>query len=1168
MALANSGKALASGWIELSVKYGSAMSQIGKDFDQLQDKAGEAGKKAGEAAGSQLHSGIVSHIERAARDAGTKLEIGITAGMKQAGVKSAFELDSAGVDMARRADRLGAKVGFAMARSITAPLGGLAAFGRRAGEQLTTGFKETGERLHEHLGKSLDKVKERAVDTMGEITPGLGGLAGGLAAIGPEGMAAGAGIAAVAAPFAVLLDVGHKWEGLQSKLQFSTAMSSDQIQKNLSMIGQIGKDIPVSFEQIGDVFGDVTKNLHLTGDALKTVASQVSVFQHRTGEAVDIEGLGGLKRVLKMGDNEVPQLLDQLYTANTKSGVDINKMIDVLGRSGPLLKQFGIDAGQSASLLTQFDEAGIDVNKVMPTMAHAFTVSAKAGQPFNKFVNDQIENIKKLVASGDEVDAAKVANKVFGTGLRGGGASVITAIQNGAELNAGAGDDGPRKSILDEGRKSETLDDKWQRIKNQAEEALRPIASPLMDGIVSGFEALSKSMPGMISTLKTAFGYVEPAVKGAFNILKPVFEAGVSVVKLVWDGLKGFWHALQDIWHGDFKQLWSDVKNAASKMWDDVKDAGVHLWEGIKTTALDVWHGVANTAGKVWDAAKVAAVNVWNDIKNVAIGLWNDVKSAFEAAWNGVKSVFNSLGDAITGVVNFFADLPGKILNGIGDLGSSIADKVSGFFSNPFASHRAMGGPLGFAGGGSLDAAPGPIGRDSALFWGARGEHVLTSGDVKQMGGHAGVFAFRKALHREDGGPVGPDVQAAMSMDGTGYSQGSRNDCSGMVGRVITSAMGQPITSLPSTQNMRQWLAARGFKDGIGGPGSISVGWYNHGSAPNDGHAAMTLSNGMNAESGGSHGNFLVGAGAAGASNPQFTDHMYLPMSALYGEGSPWGGVSSAFEGSGGGGVGGGSRGGIPAGATPAVGPHGELGYMTAPNPEKVSKAQDRVDKLNDEISKLEDKKEHLGPKVKQAERDKLDHEISVKKADLKEAQDKLGEAQQGEFHKAKSEGEKKEKSPFDFAALGDIGSKGIAESVLPDGFMNPFDTTAAHVGSGLLGFFSGLDPDPVSRGILGVGAGALSGKGSAVATALKDLLSPKALEGDARLAGGRGSMGDPAGADGGTVINNNKFGPDYSGATIGHDPAEHQQAVQNDSNAVQRSTAFSTQRIGVSASS
>lgn len=317
------------------------------------------------------------------------------------------------------------------------------------------------------------------------------------------------------------------------------------------------------------------------------------------------------------------------------------------------------------------------------------------------------------------------------------------------------------------------------------------------------------------------------------------------------------------------------------------------------------------------------------------------------------------------------------------------------FAQSPLSAIGVMNMISGRAGGGPLHA-PGPKGKDSALFWGASGEHVLTADDVDAMGGHGAVYAMRNALHREYGGAVGPDVQAAYSMMGTRYSQGARNDCSGMVGRVILGAMGLPASGLPTTQNMGQWLAALGFKSGIGGPGQISVGWYNHGSAPNDGHAAMTLSDGENAESGGSHGNFLVGAGAAGASSAQFDHHMYLPT--LFGEGAA-GGMPGGFGGAGGGGFGGGlGGGGIPAGATAGTGPGGQSGYYTQ-NPAKVASAQERLRHLDQEIANAEERRSELKSDASKSTRDRLDEEIRHLRQEKVQAEQRLQEAQQGTFH-------------------------------------------------------------------------------------------------------------------------------------------------------------------------
>jgi hypothetical protein len=77
-----------------------------------------------------------------------------------------------------------------------------------------------------------------------------------------------------------------------------------------------------------------------------------------------------------------------------------------------------------------------------------------------------------------------------------------------------------------------------------------------------------------------------------------------------------------------------------------------------------------------------------------------------------------------------------------------------------------------YASGGALDSAPGPKGVDSKLFWGAKGEHVLTDEDVDAMGGQAAVYAFRKQLHnggvRPSYAAAAPSAPAAMGGFGSG----------------------------------------------------------------------------------------------------------------------------------------------------------------------------------------------------------------------------------------------------------------------------------------------------------------------------------------------------------------------------------------------------------------
>ncbi|WP_042905954.1 hypothetical protein, partial [Mycobacterium avium] len=367
----------------------------------------------------------------------------------------------------------------------------------------------------------------------------------------------------------------------------------------------------------------------------------------------------------------------------------------------------------------------------------------------------------------------------------------------------------------------------------------------------------------------------------------------------------------------------------------------------------------------------------------------------------------------------------------------------------------------GHAEGGPLHA-PGPKGRDSALFWGADGEHVLTHHEVQRMGGHSAVYQFRSdlmngriVLGRQFGGPLGRDdggavsrlYQEAEALNGGPYVWGS-TDCSGAVSMLVNAALG--TSGRMSTATAAQWLSERGFQPGYGPPGSLQIGWYNGG--PGGGHMAATLPDGTHFESGGQHGGIMLGGQAAGAESSQFTHHMYLPLQGFYPDGpAAAGGAGMPGMGFGmGAGMGGFGGGGIPPGARAGTGPGGQPGYYTA-NPQRVAAAEERLRHLDAEIDNAEKRKAELKATAKQSERDRLDEEIRHLKQERAQAQQRLTEAEQGTFHAMHGRRGAGGGSPFLPVPLADQfglskGLPGLAEwtvGFLEDLVLGPMETAA-----------------------------------------------------------------------------------------------------------------------------
>lgn len=120
-----------------------------------------------------------------------------------------------------------------------------------------------------------------------------------------------------------------------------------------------------------------------------------------------------------------------------------------------------------------------------------------------------------------------------------------------------------------------------------------------------------------------------------------------------------------------------------------------------------------------------------------------------------------------------------------------------------------------------------------------------------------------------------------QSLDDAQYGMGAFNesmlDCSAFVSSVANVATGRdPFSERGNTTNMAEFLAARGFVEGQGGAGDLSVGWWDNGGGVN-GHTALTTGSGLNAES--TSGGVRFGEESAGArsNNSQFTNFMHLP---------------------------------------------------------------------------------------------------------------------------------------------------------------------------------------------------------------------------------------------------------------------------------------------------
>ncbi|MBF6187987.1 hypothetical protein [Nocardia farcinica] len=354
----------------------------------------------------------------------------------------------------------------------------------------------------------------------------------------------------------------------------------------------------------------------------------------------------------------------------------------------------------------------------------------------------------------------------------------------------------------------------------------------------------------------------------------------------------------------------------------------------------DHFKSSTETAVNVVRTAKDILGRAAEDIGNFFSGLGEKVGRVWDTIVSSIKSAVREIGKFLVGLpeVNI-PDLPG-----VPGRGTKIGFKAVGQSMINWSNEGMATGGL-FRGLGTGTS-------DSNLIRVSNGEFIVNAAATSRHlplleAINAGWVPTARDMHAlfpgfVEGGLV-PGKKFAESMDPVPYKMGgfsrSSIDCSGMVAAVINDALGlDPFSGRMSTMNEGQWLAAKGAEPGLGGPGDISVGWFDRGGGAN-GHTALTLGDGTNVESRGGDG-VVVGSSAAGADDPMFDQHMHIPKELLLGgdlggpptgEGAIKGGRPGKLGALGGGGTGGGGTGGGTTGGGTGAGGTG-LGSGTDAN--------------------------------------------------------------------------------------------------------------------------------------------------------------------------------------------------------------------------------------------
>lgn len=566
---------------------------------------------------------------------------------------------------------------------------------------------------------------KNALGAMGKVERGLGSL-GRVAGIAGAGLAAGLGAGATA-----LFKIGETFQNMEATIVRGTGATGEALEDFAEEAKEALAQVPESAEEVGAALADINTFFGVTGDELSDVTEQFLDFARVADVEVNpaIEGLDGAMTQFGEPVENLDEVMGDLLRITQATGVSMGDMLGRVETFGPIFANAGFSLEETAGLMGQLEQSGVEITRVGPGLNAFFRRTAEAGEePRRAF-----ENIVSAMDSAESsTEALNIATEAFGAE---GAQRMTSAIRDGnfdlERLNELLGDGTGLVAEQEEATRS--FSDRWDEFKNNVLVKLEPLATKFFDAVEKGLDEATKLIGPFLDRLGDIVGWFEEDAIPVIADWRDDFEQGLGIVG---DAISDWRDEADD----DLGAINSALEGQTEKQlpkwqraWENAQKAWAQLNETLALFGVDViWvinkallpfeftlKGMslvaAETAGLIGDAfaslfavledllEKIAqAKQAWNDFKTALTGTLNP-RIDFKVPSFDVGGIFDRVRTPFGGRAMGINSHPGGPVE-VGERGREVVDLPAGSRIRPNHMGGGRGGNTFVFNGSNLNA--------------------------------------------------------------------------------------------------------------------------------------------------------------------------------------------------------------------------------------------------------------------------------------------------------------------------------------------------------------------------------------------------------------------------------------------------------------------------------
>lgn len=311
-----------------------------------------------------------------------------------------------------------------------------------------------------------------------------------------------------------------------------TGATGDALASLQKSADNVFTSMPVEMNDVGDAIGEINTRFKVTDEELEDMTESFLKYSQINNTAVSssVKNVSGIMKAFQEDTKNTASVLDVLTDVGQRTGKDLNSLESDLFSNASTFKEMGFDIRQSAELLGQFEENGVDASAALAGLKKAQQTATADGKTMTQALNETISAIK---GAASETEALQIASELFG---KKGAVGITQAIreQKFSIDDLVSGYDGLGDVVANTFEATQDAPDKTKIALNNLKLELSRLGEVILPQIEKVVDKGVKKLPAIKNTLKP----IGNGIRNFVTAMKPAVEILGNGIKNIGTGAK------------------------------------------------------------------------------------------------------------------------------------------------------------------------------------------------------------------------------------------------------------------------------------------------------------------------------------------------------------------------------------------------------------------------------------------------------------------------------------------------------------------------------------------------------------------------------------------------------------------------------------------------------